>query len=108
MVTKKCVKKEKTWKEMPIGGMIIEPGNSKNYKTGSWRTFRPITDIKKCTHCMQCWVVCPDDAIIVKNGKKIGTDLDFCKGCGLCADVCPVKCIEMKRESEFENNKKKK
>ena len=59
---------------------------------------------------MQCWVICPDDAIIVKDGKKIGTNLDFCKGCGLCADICPVKCIEMKRESEFEEkeNKKKK
>jgi len=111
VATKKFNKKiekrrEKNWREIPIGGMITEPGNSKNYKTGSWRTFRPITDFSKCIHCMQCWIVCPDDAIIVKNKKKIKTDLNFCKGCGLCAEVCPVKCIEMRLESEFEKKVK--
>ena len=25
---------EKGWKEIPIGGSIVEPGNSKEYKTG--------------------------------------------------------------------------
>ncbi len=107
MATKKCIKKKESWEELPIGGKIIKPGNSKEYKTGNWRTFRPVTDFNKCIHCMKCWVVCPDNAIKVKDGKKTGTDLDFCKGCGLCAEVCPVKCIEMKRESDFEDKEKK-
>ncbi|HFE53859.1 MAG TPA: ferredoxin, partial [Bacteroidetes bacterium] len=34
--------KEKTWKEIPIGGNILEPGNSIEYETGSWRTFKPV------------------------------------------------------------------
>ena len=92
------------WKEMPIGGMIVEAGNSVEYDTGSWRTYRPVRDEEKCIHCLRCWILCPDSAIIVKDGKMVGFDLDHCKGCGICASECPPKChaIEMKLESEIE------
>jgi len=93
--------KKPGWKELPDGGKILEPGNSAKYKTGDWRTFRPVWDESKCTHCMICWMTCPDSAIPVKDGKRLATDLDHCKGCGICAEVCPVKCIQMKKESEF-------
>jgi pyruvate ferredoxin oxidoreductase delta subunit len=92
---------KKGWKEIPIGTLVLEPGSSLNYKTGDWRTFRPETDFNKCIHCMICWVNCPDSSIIVKDGKKISTNLDFCKGCGICADECPVKCIQMVEESKY-------
>jgi pyruvate ferredoxin oxidoreductase delta subunit len=92
---------KKNWKQIPIGGLIIEPGNSVGYKTGDWRSFRPIRDDKKCTHCMMCWLYCPDMCMIVKEGKIDYTDYDYCKGCGICAEVCPVKCIQMKEEDEF-------
>ena len=92
---------KKTWKQIPDGGLIIEPGSSVNYLTGDWRTFRPIRDEKRCTNCMICWMVCPDSCVIAKNGKISHTDYDYCKGCGVCAKECPVKCIEMKHEEEF-------
>jgi len=87
-----------SWKEMPIGGMIVEAGNSEQYDTGSWRTYRPVRDEAKCIHCLRCWILCPDSAIIVKDGKMVGFDYDHCKGCGICARECPPKChaIEMK------------
>ncbi len=91
----------KGWKEIPIGGMIVEAGNAKEYKTGSWRSIRPIWDEGKCTHCMICWFSCPDNCIDVVNGKMVGINYDYCKGCGVCAHECPVNAIEMKPETEF-------
>ena len=86
-------------KEIPIGGLIDEPGSSKNFKTGDWRSFRPIWDKTICTQCMICPTQCPDFAIPTKGkGNDIQrqeTDFEFCKGCGICAQVCPVKCIKM-------------
>ena len=94
-----------TWKEMPIGGMIVEAGNSDEYLTGAWRTYRPVHVEDRCIHCLRCWILCPDSAILVKDGKMVGFDYDHCKGCGICARECPPKChaIEMKLESEFED-----
>ena len=89
--------KEKGWKEIPIGGTILEPGNAIEYKTGSWRTFKPVWHEDKCIHCLVCWMYCPDEAIIVEDGKFIRFDYDYCKGCGICANECPTKvqAIEM-------------
>jgi len=90
--------KEKGWKDIPIGGLILEPGNAINYKTGSWRTFKPIRDEEKCTHCLLCWIYCPDSSIIVEEGKVKGIDYEHCKGCGICSTQCPVKAIKMVKE----------
>jgi 2-oxoacid:acceptor oxidoreductase delta subunit (pyruvate/2-ketoisovalerate family) len=93
----------KTWKELPIGGMILEGGNSHDYETGSWRTFRPVLDREKCTDCLICWIYCPDSSILVEEGKHKGFDLEHCKGCGICAEVCPpkIRAIEMVEEAKF-------
>ena len=106
------MKEEKLgWKEIPIGGVIEEAGNSINYKTGGWRTFRPVIDSEKCIGCMLCYLYCPDSSILLEKDEKfgfkaVGIDLDHCKGCGICASVCPVKIIKMRRETEFKNEKK--
>ena len=91
---------EKSWKEIPIGGNIVEPGNSVEYKTGSWRTFRPVWYPERCIHCLFCWLYCPEPAINVENGKMTGIDYDFCKGCGICVKECPDKAnaLELVRE----------
>ena len=77
-------------------GIMKEPGTSRNKKTGSWRSFRPmVTD--KCIGCKICEFYCPDQSIKVRNGKaKI--DYDYCKGCMICAEVCPQKAIKRERE----------
>lgn len=90
---------DKSWKELPIGGLIVEAGNSAEYETGSWRTNRPILDREKCNNCMICWIYCPDSALIVEDGELKGIDLEHCKGCGICAEECPKKAISMVEES---------
>ena len=52
---------------------------------------------------MTCWILCPDDSILVEDGKVVGIDYDYCKGCGICAAECPpkVQAFDMKRESDF-------
>ena len=93
-------KKEPGWKDIPIGGLILEPGNAVEYKTGGWRTFKPVHDKEKCINCLFCWMYCPDSAIKVEDGKVVGIDLEHCKGCGICAKECPpkVKAIKMEKE----------
>ncbi|MFH1485022.1 MAG: 4Fe-4S binding protein [Chloroflexota bacterium] len=94
------------WKDLPIGGLVLEAGNSVEYETGGWRALRPIIDMDKCTHCLFCYIFCPDLAIQVEDSKNRGVDLRYCKGCGICASVCPVKVITMKMEAEAEEGAK--
>ncbi len=96
------VKKLKTWKEIPIGGLITEAGVSINYETGDWKTYKPILK-SNCTHCMICWLYCPDSAIIVKDGKVTGIDYNHCKGCGVCSRQCPLKDKAMAMELDKKN-----
>lgn len=81
---------EATWQEIPIGGLIDEPGTATEYETGDWRAERPVFQPENCTDCLICWIYCPDSSIEVKDGKMLGIDLDHCKGCGICAAVCPI------------------
>ena len=94
--------KEPGYKELPMGAKVLEAGNSEQYETGGWRTFLPVHDDEKCTHCLLCWILCPDGAIIVKDGKWAGFDLKHCKGCGICAEECPpkIKAITMVKEEK--------
>jgi len=89
-------KKQMGWKNMPIGGIVVHPGNSLEFKTGDWKTFCPKIDDDKCTQCYRCVIFCPEGAIHIKN-KSLIVDEDFCKGCGICAKECPVEAIEMLR-----------
>lgn len=101
-------KKKKGWKELPIGGVITEAGNSKKYQTGDWRTSRPVFDPEKCSQCMLCVIFCPDAAIALKEGKVVGMNYDYCKGCGICATECPREAIEMIGEGEVKTKKRAK
>ncbi len=95
-----------TWKEHPPGAVIKAPGNAKQFKTGGWRTLRPIRDEETCNQCLICFVFCPDSAIKTE-GEKISTfDLDFCKGCGICAEECPKDAIAMVDESKAQESDK--
>ena len=89
-----------SWKELPAGGVIRKAGNAVEYTTGTWRNQRPIVDMAKCTHCMYCWIFCPEGSIETAAGMFVGIDLVHCKGCGICAIECPPRAIEMIPEPE--------
>lgn len=77
--------------------------SSKENKTGSWRTYKPVFDHEKCISCGLCAKICPEGCIAMKkisnhNKEKPITDYDYCKGCGLCAKECPVKAIKMEKD----------
>jgi 2-oxoacid:acceptor oxidoreductase delta subunit (pyruvate/2-ketoisovalerate family) len=71
--------------------------SSKNVKTGSWRTYKPVLDKEKCTKCLTCWKYCPDVAIDIIDEYPV-VNYDYCKGCGICSEECPKKCIKMIRQ----------
>lgn len=100
-----AIKKKETWKELPIGGVILNPGSAKEFMTGDWATKKPIHIPANCISCLFCWAYCPDSAIIVKDGKVVGIDYDHCKGCGICAFECPAKVKALKLVSEEELKK---
>ena len=88
--------------KLTIAGNIYESGNAKEFKTGDWRSLRPIFHEEKCKQCGLCFPVCPENSIPVckETLKRTDFDLDFCKGCGVCAKVCPFNAIEMVDEGE--------
>ncbi len=83
--------KQKGWKDLPAGAVVLEGGSAVKFKTGSWRAFRPVWKEENCIHCLFCWAYCPDMAVKVKDGKRAEFDYDFCKGCGICELECPGK-----------------
>lgn len=89
------------WKDITRGGMIFEAGNAELFKTGDWRSMRPVWNSDKCKQCLLCFPACPDSSIIVNDqGKMTGIDYDHCKGCGVCVKVCPFKAIDFVDESK--------
>ena len=83
---------KKGWRTIPIGGIILKGGTARKYRTGDWRTFRPIIDLDKCIGCALCWIYCPEPAI-EKEGGQVKVNYEYCKGCGICMEECPVKAI---------------
>lgn len=82
-------------KDMIIGSRVYG-GNAEKFETGDWRSATPTLDKDKCISCMTCWIYCPDNCILVKDGKMTGFKISHCKGCGICAKMCPKDAITMK------------
>ncbi|MEM2921308.1 MAG: 4Fe-4S binding protein [Candidatus Bathyarchaeia archaeon] len=77
---------------------MVKAGTAREYRTGDWRTFKPVIDKEKCINCLLCWISCPEPSINQVEGGKVEVDYEFCKGCGICAEECPVKAITMVEE----------
>lgn len=56
------------------------------------RVYRPKVDSKLCTKCHVCAVVCPHDAIDMKEDFPT-INLNFCTGCLVCLRECPWNAI---------------
>ena len=91
---------ELTWKDLEIGSIVTEPGNAIKYKTGDWRSQKPVFDLEKCIKCGLCYIYCPEGCIRQNDEGKFEVDLYYCKGCGICAVECPKDVITMVEETE--------
>ena len=64
------IKPDVTWRDITPGGTIYTPANSKEIKTGDWRSTAPKYIEEKCTQCGLCFPVCPEDSIPVNSDRK--------------------------------------
>jgi pyruvate ferredoxin oxidoreductase gamma subunit len=77
---------------------VAAPANTRSRGTGSWRVFRPVIALDRCTRCWICFVWCPDGAIALEADDTPRVDHGVCKGCLVCADACPTGAITAVRE----------
>lgn len=89
---------ELTWKDIPVGSIVHEPGNASEYQTGDWRSQRPVLDKEKCIKCGICAMYCPEPCITKDDEGYYVADLYYCKGCGICAHECPKDAIIIVKE----------
>ncbi|MDR5659236.1 2-oxoacid:acceptor oxidoreductase family protein [Serpentinicella sp. ANB-PHB4] len=104
------------YKNAPIGGVIVEPGNSILKNNQSSRQGKiPLFHEGRCIHCGMCEMTCPDYCYkfeLKEDEKKqkiqmfnLGLDYQFCKGCLRCVDVCPVEALTEELEIDHEIDK---
>ena len=63
--------------KLTIGGDIYTAGNAREFKTGDWRSMRPVFDEEKCKQCGLCFPVCPEDSIPVDKETLKRKDFNF-------------------------------
>ena len=51
-----------------------------------------------CISCDNCFVYCPDLAIVRLPEGGYDVNGDYCKGCGICVRECPTGSMEMIEE----------
>lgn len=91
---------ELTWKDLEIGSIVTEPGSTRLYKTGDWRSQVPTHNFDRCIKCGICQLYCPDGCVEQNSEGYFEANLYWCKGCGICARECPTAAITMEEEKE--------
>ena len=89
-----------SWKEYEIGCIVTQPGSARAYRTGDWRSQRPIWKNERCIKCGLCYIFCPEGCIRGRKDGYFEADLFYCKGCGICPRECPTGAISMVEETE--------
>ncbi len=89
-----------TWKDITPGGVVTEPGSASEYKTGDWRSQKPLWDHSKCIKCGICYIFCPEGCVGQNKDGYFEANYYYCKGCGICAKECWTKAISMVDEEE--------
>ena len=92
--------RDMTWKDIETGAVVLEPGNTRQYKTGDWRSQVPTYKFDRCIKCGMCQLFCPEGCIEQNDDGHFEANLYWCKGCGICARECPTKVITMIEEEE--------
>ena len=98
------------YKTQPMGGAIVNPGNSiLKDLSGSRQGFLPDFNLAECIHCAACDVVCPDMCFVWEQGLDArgkanmflkGIDYQYCKGCLKCVQACPTDALTPLREND--------
>ncbi len=73
----------------------LPPGEVKD-RAGAMREAERCFSCGYCNACGNCWIFCPDVAIIMESAPQL--DPDHCKGCGICATECPRGVIYMREK----------
>ena len=88
-----------SWRELLPGCVVVEPGNARVYRTGDWRSDRPVWNHDRCIKCGICFLFCPEGCVRQNRDGYFEADLYYCKGCGICARECWTQAITMAEES---------
>lgn len=96
------------YETQPIGGTIINPGNSILKDLSISRAgMMPHFNEDTCIHCAACDNVCPDFCFVWeeqpdKKGRPQmflqGIDYQYCKGCLKCVEACPTDALSSELE----------
>ena len=92
----------------PIGGAIINPGNTINKDLSASRQgIFPLYHRDRCIDCGLCTMTCPDyvfvwERQVDEKGRPTmvlkGPNYQYCKGCLKCVEICPVEALTMECE----------
>ena len=66
---------ELTSRDVEIGAIATEPGSANLYKTGDWRSMRPVVNKDHCIRCGVCFIFCPDMAVAKTDEGYFEADL---------------------------------
>lgn len=91
------------YQEAPIGGIIVNPGNSIEKDLSASRVgYLPAFDRAACIDCTRCELACPDHCFVWGEGTDargqsapvlLGIDYQYCKGCLKCVTACPTTAL---------------
>ncbi|MCI5223248.1 MAG: 4Fe-4S dicluster domain-containing protein [Candidatus Electrothrix sp. AR4] len=52
-------------------------------------------DQEKCTNCLECIEVCPEEVFELLNGGPSHVHTENCVECDLCINICPEDAIRV-------------